>query len=85
MPSPDPTRRVPHHRPAGPGGVVVNHQRVQRLMARHGIAGRRSRPKVRNDGPGPTATPFPDLVERDFVREGLDELWVGDLERHERP
>ncbi len=60
-------------------GVVVNHKRVQRLMARHGIAGRCSRPKVRTTLQDPTATPFADLVERDFARDGLDELWVGDL------
>ncbi len=60
-------------------GVVVNHKRVQRLMARHGIAGRCSHPKVRTTLQDPTATPFADLVERDFAREGLDELWLGDL------
>ena len=42
-------------------------------------AGRYSCPKVRTTVQDPTATPFPDLVERDFVRDGLDELWVGDL------
>ena len=60
-------------------GVVVNHKRVQRLMARHGIAGRCSRPKVRTTLQDPTATPFADLVERDFARDGLDELCMGDL------
>ncbi|MGI8807218.1 MAG: IS3 family transposase [Acidimicrobiales bacterium] len=60
-------------------GVAVNHKRVQRLMASHGIAGRCSRPKVHTTVADPTATPFADLVERDFAREGLDELWVGDL------
>ena len=42
-------------------------------------AGRCSRPKVRTTVQDPSATPFADLVERDFARGGLDELWLGDL------
>jgi len=60
-------------------GVVVNHKRVQRLMAVHGIRGRCSRRKLHTTVQDPSATPFTDLVERAFARDGLDELWVGDL------
>jgi transposase InsO family protein len=59
--------------------VVVNHKRVERLMARHDLRGRCGRRKVRTTVPDPAATPFPDLVQRDFVRHQLDELWLGDL------
>lgn len=48
-------------------------------MAIHGIRGRCSRPKVRTTLQDPSAAPFTDLVERAFARDGLDELWVGDL------
>ncbi len=60
-------------------GVKVNHKRVARLMAKAGIAGRGGRRKVRTTVQDPAATPFGDLVERDFVRLGLDELWLGEL------
>jgi len=60
-------------------GVVVNHKRVQRLMAVHGIRGRCIRRKLHTTVQDPSATPFTDLVERAFARDGLDELWVGDL------
>lgn len=60
-------------------GVMVNHKRVARLMAKAGIAGKGGRRKVRTTVQDPKATPFADLVERDFVRQELDQLWVGDL------
>jgi len=60
-------------------GVMVNHKRVARLMALAGIMGKGGRRKVRTTVQDPNATPFADLVERDFVRRGLDELWFGDL------
>lgn len=60
-------------------GVVVNHKRVCRLMARAGIRGKGGRRKVRTTVQDPNATPFADLVERDFVRQELDQLWLGDL------
>lgn len=60
-------------------GVVVNHKRVCRLMVKAGIRGKGGRRKVRTTIQDPTATPFVDLVERDFVRHGLDQLWIGDL------
>ncbi|HEX3426068.1 MAG TPA: IS3 family transposase [Acidimicrobiales bacterium] len=60
-------------------GVMVNHKRVARLMAKAAIRGKGGRRKVRTTVQDPNATPFTDLVERDFVRHGLDQLWFGDL------
>jgi transposase InsO family protein len=60
-------------------GVAVNHKRVARLMAAHHLMGRCGRRKVRTTFQDRGAEPFPDLVARDFVRDGLDQLWVGDL------
>ncbi|MGH9078388.1 MAG: IS3 family transposase [Acidimicrobiales bacterium] len=59
-------------------GVGANHKAVERLMAREGLQGRCGRRKVRTTTPDRSATPAPDLVERDFQRDELDELWVGD-------
>jgi transposase InsO family protein len=60
-------------------GVAVNHKRVARLMGRHDLRGRCGRRKVRTTVQDRTAEPFPDLVERVFVRDRLDQLWLGDL------
>jgi transposase InsO family protein len=59
-------------------GVAVNHKRVERLMAAEGLSGRCGRRKARTTVRDPAALPAPDLVERDFHRDSLDELWVGD-------
>ena len=59
-------------------GVVVNHKRVERLMARHGLVGRCGRKKVRTTVRDPAAVPAADLVERRFEQTTLDTLWVGD-------
>jgi len=60
-------------------GVVVNHKRVERLMAREGIQGRCGRRRVRTTVADPEALPAPDLVQRRFEQQGLDALWVGDV------
>ncbi|MDQ3980235.1 MAG: IS3 family transposase [Actinomycetota bacterium] len=60
-------------------GVVVNHKRVERLMAREGLAGRCGRRRVRTTVADPAAVPAPDLVERRFEQQTLDALWVGDV------
>ncbi len=60
-------------------GVAVNHKRVARLMAMAGLRGRGGRRKVRTTVADPGATPSPDLVNRDFVRHRLNELWLGDI------
>ncbi len=61
-------------------GVRVGRKRVARLMHRSGIAGvsRRRSPPVttRRD---PDHCPARDLVRRNFVAEGPNELWVADI------
>ena len=48
-------------------GAPVNHKRGGRLMRRLGIAGVHLREKVRTTIPEPSATPVPDLLDRDFT------------------
>ncbi|MER6187114.1 IS3 family transposase [Streptomyces sp. NPDC001652] len=48
-------------------GPAVNHQRVQRVMCAAGIVGVPLRRKVRTTIPEPSATPVPDLLQRDFT------------------
>jgi transposase InsO family protein len=60
-------------------GVVVNHKRVERLMAQEGIQGRCGRRKVRTTVRDPQAEPAADLVQRHFGQTALDALWVGDV------
>jgi putative transposase len=59
--------------------VHVSRKRVARLMRDHGLQGvhrRRRHGSTRRD---PTATPAPDLVERNFLPPGPDRLWVADI------
>jgi putative transposase len=63
-------------------GVVVNHKRVARLMREAGIQGlyrRRRRGCTVRDL---QAEPYLDLVDRDFVVEGPDEIWCTDITEH---
>ena len=63
--------------------IHVGRKRVARLMRDHGLQGvhrRRRHGSTRRD---PTATPAPDLVERNFLPPEPDRLWVADIERHE--
>jgi putative transposase len=60
-------------------GWRVNHKRVARLMRLHGIVGvtrRKYHSTTRRDA---TAVPAPDLVQRAFVAERPDQLWVADI------
>jgi putative transposase len=60
-------------------GWRVNHKRVERLMAAHGIVGHRPR-RRRGLTKADTATPpAPDLVGRLFAPEQPDRIWVSDL------
>ena len=59
-------------------GVVVNHKRVERLMARAGLRGRGGRRRMRTTIADPTKVPAADLVKRQFNRDELDQLWIGD-------
>jgi putative transposase len=63
-------------------GMAVNHKRVARLMREAGIQGlyrRRNRGCTVRD---PQADPYDDLVDRDFVVDGPDELWMTDITEH---
>jgi putative transposase len=63
-------------------GMAVNHKRVARLMREAGIQGlyrRRRRGCTVRD---PHAEPYADLVDRDFVVDGPDELWCTDITEH---
>jgi putative transposase len=60
--------------------VRVGRKRVARLMRDLGIEGVSRRGKKRRTTvPDPKAPPAPDLVERHFVAEALDQLWLADL------
>jgi putative transposase len=63
-------------------GIGTSRKRVARLMHQHGLQGaflrKRWRCSTRQD---PTATPAPDLVNRDFTAPAPNRLWVADLSR----
>jgi transposase InsO family protein len=63
----------------GREGVMVNHKRVERLMALEGLQGRSARRRVRTTVSDPGAPLSPDLVERQFGQSELDLLWLGDV------
>lgn len=61
-------------------GVDVGRDRVARLMGRDGIRGAKRRGKPwRTTKADPEAQKRPDLVQRDFIAERPNELWVADL------
>ena len=61
-------------------GFCVNHKRVERLMAAHGIYAKDGRrKKVRTTIPDVTAPPLPDLVGRDFRVGVPGERTCGDI------
>lgn len=60
-------------------GYCVNHKRVERLMALHGIVGIRPRRRVRTTVPAVDAKPYADLVCRDFLKAFPDAAWCGDI------
>ncbi|GAA4980851.1 hypothetical protein GCM10025734_00890 [Kitasatospora paranensis] len=60
-------------------GRAVNRKRVARLMRERRITGRHLRRRKRTTVPEPVAPPVPDLIERDFTAERLDERWCGDI------
>jgi len=57
----------------------VNHKRVARVMAAHGIAGIRLRRRVRTTIPEPADEQVPDLLERDFTADIPNTKYVGDI------
>jgi transposase InsO family protein len=60
-------------------GIQVWHGTVEMLMSRAGLKGVGGRPKWRRARPDLIST---DLVDRQFAREGLNELWVTDITEH---
>jgi transposase InsO family protein len=62
-----------------PPGKRVNHKRVARVMAEHGIAGIRLRRRVRTTIPEPADEKVPDLLKRDFTAEAPNRKYVGDI------
>jgi putative transposase len=63
-------------------GVRVSRKRVERLMRMHGLTGAYLRKRWRGSTrQNPTATPAPDLVNRDFTAPAPNRLWVADLSR----
>ena len=59
-------------------GIPVNHKAVEAEMVRQGLRGRSSRRNMRTTRRDPSKVPAVDLVERDFERANLDQLWIGD-------
>ena len=60
-------------------GLAVGHNRVARLMRRAGIVGASRRKGCWTTRRDKDARPAPDLVERKFVAEAPDRLWVADI------
>jgi len=60
-------------------GIQVWHGTVSMLMARDGLKGVAGRPKWHRPHPDLISA---DLVDRQFRREGIDQLWVTDITEH---
>jgi putative transposase len=60
-------------------GVAVGHGAVEMLMRRAGLHGVSGRPKWSRVRTTPTAG---DLVDRQFGRDGVNQLWVTDITEH---
>lgn len=63
-------------------GLAVNHKRVARLMRDAGVQGLYRRRRHGCTVRDPRADPYIDLVDRDFVVDGPDELWMTDITEH---
>lgn len=64
-------------------GTHVGRKRVARLMRQAGLAGVSRRKGCWTTIRDRDARPAPDLVQREFMAEGPNQLWVADIERHE--
>ena len=60
-------------------GTRVGHNRLARLMRAAGLQGASRRRWALTTVRDSKARPAPDLVERNFVAEGRDRLWVADI------
>jgi putative transposase len=63
-------------------GLAINHKRVARLMREAGIQGLYRRRRHGCTVRDPHAEPYVDLVDRDLVVDGPDELWCTDITEH---
>ena len=63
-------------------GWTVNHKRVARIMREEGLSVKLRRRTVLTSDGGRGEAVFPNLA-RDVRPTGPNQLWVGDLERHE--
>lgn len=63
-------------------GLAVNHKRVARLMREAGIQGLYRRRRRGCTVRALQAEPYADLVDRDFVVDGPDEIWCADITEH---
>jgi putative transposase len=57
----------------------VSRKRIARLMKEEGLEGASRRPWTTTTSRGTDARPAPDLVDRNFVAEGPNQLWVADI------
>jgi transposase InsO family protein len=71
------SRRVTHE--LRRRGWRVNHKRVERLMAAHGIVGHRPRRRRGLTKADAAAPPAPDLLGRLFDPDRIDVAWCGDV------
>ena len=60
-------------------GLRVSRKRVARLMQEAGLVGVTRRPRHRTTVREPQARPAPDLVERKFVADKPNQVWVADI------
>jgi putative transposase len=63
-------------------GLSVNRKRVARLMRQAGIQGLYRRKRSWTTIRDPAAEPAPDLVNRRFIVDGPDRLWITDITEH---
>jgi transposase InsO family protein len=59
-------------------GWLVNHKRVERLLAAHGLVGYRPRRRRSLTKPDASTPPAPDLLGRLFDPDQPDLVWCGD-------
>jgi putative transposase len=60
-------------------GERVSRKRIARLMKEEGLEGASRRPWTITTTRSTTGRPAPDLVDRNFVAEDRDQLWVADI------
>jgi len=60
-------------------GTRISRKRVARLMRETGLCGVSRRKWVRTTRRDPAARPAPDLVDRQFIASGPNQLWVADV------